>query len=127
MKHNASRARAALLALTSVFLFLAACSVPFKGGGPASGEMDPNRTNEDIKEGPGLLTGEEGGFVFRRGYGDDRPSTAPTAPTQVQTERLDQQTREFDRQIEELERQRRELEQLKEELREILRNNPRPQ
>ncbi len=124
MTNKAWRARAAVIALTSVFLFLGGCSVPFKGSGPATGEMDPDRTNEDIREGPGLFTGEEGGFVYRRGQVRDVPN-AP--PTQTQTDRLSEQSREFDRQIEELERQRRELELLKEELKQILRDTPRPQ
>ena len=127
MTNNAMRSCAALIALTSVFLLLTGCSIPFADG-PATGDADPNRTNQDIPEGPGLLTGKQGALEFGRDTGKDKKAgETPAAPTQAQAERLEEQAKEFDRQIEELERQRRELETLTEELKEILKSSPRAQ
>ncbi len=123
MAVKASCARAILAALTSVFL-ISGCAI--RGSGPP--QPDPTRTNEDIPEGPGLLTGERGALVFERGIGKDaeQHDNRPDSPqNQARMQRLDQQTKEFDQQIQELERQRRELEALKDELKEILESQPR--
>lgn len=130
MTNKASRMRAILVALTSVFLFLAGCSTALTGP-PRADTPDVTRTNEDIPEGPGLFTGEEGDLVFRRYTGKDKDKNKAgppaTQPTQAQARQLEQQSKQFDQQIEELERQRRELEALKEELKQILKTAPRPQ
>ncbi len=130
MTNKASRTRAILVALTSVFLFTAGCGGAFKVAPPGE-TPDVTRTNEDIPEGPGLFTGEEGDLVYRRGFGKDKKESSPPPPdaeqTQAQARQLEEQSKEFDQQIEEMERQRRELEALKEELKQILKTAPRPQ
>ncbi len=128
MTKKVSRERAILVALTSVLLFSTGCSSSFKDA-PRE-RRDVTGTNEDIKQGPGLFTGEEGELVMRRNTGKDKQPAAPPAaaqPTQAQARQLEEQSKQFDQQIEELERQRRELEALKEELKQILRTQPRPQ
>jgi hypothetical protein len=130
--NKASRARAILVALTSVFFFVTGCSTGFKAA-PQSDTPDVTRTQEDIPEGPGLFTGEEGDLVFGRNLGKgkdkdkDKTSQPDAQQTQAQARQLEEQSKQFDKQIEELEHQRRELEALKEELKQILKTAPRPQ
>ena len=139
----ASRARSLLKALPQVLVFLlplvlVACA----GAEPAP--LPP--AGDDIPAGPGLLTGKEGAFVYRRGGEKDAkadrqdpPQTAKaqgTPPTvgqsagqnmdiiERQTRMLDRQSQMLDRQGRELERLENQVEQLKQEL-EALRSKSR--
>jgi hypothetical protein len=121
--------KSALVALTLIF-FLSACA-----------DMEPAPQpplQDEVKEGPGLLTGEKGGFVVSREFGGDSKdeekapvvSQAPGAPPAVgqgpdpqsaaiierQAKMLDRQSQMLDRQTREIERLQNEVDQLKREL-----------
>ncbi len=143
----ASRARSLLKALPQVPLILAPLVlVACAGAEPAP--LPP--AGDDIATGPGLLTGKEGAFVYRRGGEKDAEAeqqdsqqtakaqgTPPTVGQNAgrnagqnmdiierQSRMLDRQSQMLDRQGRELERLENQVEQLKQEL-EALRSKSR--
>ena len=117
--------RSALVALTFSFLtplFLFACA--------GAENIPPPPPQDTIAEGPGLFSGEEGGFTVSRNIGKDAEAEeqqdAPPSVSQGaaqdnqiierQSRMLDRQSQMLDRQGRELERLENEVEQLRQEL-----------
>lgn len=85
--------------------------------------FDPNRTTDDIPEGPGLFTGEKGAWIWTEDSEKQKETEAAThigKAGEAAPPSLENQLEKIDRKLKELEHQQQELEQLKQEVKDSL-------